>query len=357
MNETLRLFRSLTSVPTAPYYEAAVTRRALRWIRERLGAGVSVRRRRGGVIVRYTGQPGAPALAFAAHMDHPAFHLSRVTARAATATMQGGLDAAKLDGFPVEAFPALPSGNEPRGVGTLRLKGPGKPFEVRWLQRPRGPVAFATLALTPFSVAGGWLASRSIDDLLGCAVSLEAMRRLVARRAKTNVAVLLHRAEEVGFIGALDLIDAGAVPREDTILSIECSREMPGARPGRGAVIRLGDKATVFDPNATALLDEAAALRRRPIQRLRLTGGTCEATAYLGSGYEAGGVAIPLVNYHNGLRDKAIAPERVRLSDIECAVGLLVDAALLFPKKALRGTLRRRLAALHKSRKFGRITS
>jgi hypothetical protein len=74
-------------------------------------------------------------------------------------------------------------------------------------------------------------------------------------------------------------------------------------------------------------LDEAAAKLNRPVQRLRLTGGTCEATAYLGFGYEAGGLAIPLVNYHNGLRDGAIAAEKVRLSDVAGAVALLLEAA------------------------------
>ncbi|MFX7548949.1 hypothetical protein ABTJ50_21645, partial [Acinetobacter baumannii] len=83
--------------------------------------------------------------------------------------------------------------------------------------------------------------------------------------------------------------------------------------PGRGPTIRLGDKACAFDPNLVALLDDAAArLRRRgvKVQRLRLTGGTCEATAYQTFGLEAAGVAVPLVNYHNGWGADAVAPER-----------------------------------------------
>jgi endoglucanase len=191
-------------------------------------------------------------------------------------------------------------------------------------------------------VKDGWLESRSIDDLLGCAVSLEALRRCARAKAKTNVTVLLHRAEEVGFVGALDLIAEGAVSTDDTVLSIESSRELPGARPGKGPVIRLGDKATLFDANATALLDEAG--KGLKVQRLRLTGGTCEATAYLAFGYEAGGVAVPLVNYHNGWGAKAIAAEKVRLADVDGAVELLVRAAKLFPAQARRGVLRRRLS-------------
>ena len=153
----------------------------------------------------------------------------------------------------------------------------------------------------------------------------------------------------MGFIGALELIRRGALSAGDSVLSIESSRELPQARPGRGPVIRLGDRMTLFDPNLIALLDDAAkslARRRRRVQRARLTGGTCEATAYLAFGYETAGVAIPLVNYHNGGKDR-VAPEEVRLEDLAGMVDLLVEAGRLFAGRSLRGKLQRRLAKLH----------
>lgn len=176
------------------------------------------------------------------------------------------------------------------------------------------------------------------------------MRRLVAAKAKTNMTVLLNRAEEVGFVGALDMIRSGVLSPDDSYLSIESSRELPGSMPGKGPTIRLGDKATAFDPNLLALLDDAAGrlkARGSKVQRLRLTGGTCEATAYLVFGFESAGVAVPLVNYHNGWGAKAVAPERVRVKDAEGAVRLLVEAARLFPKRTLRGALRARLNDRH----------
>lgn len=343
------IFRELTSVPTAPFYEKAVARRARAWISARLGPRVSLSRRRGGLIVRYRGAGDAPALALAAHLDHPAFHLSRVTKRGALGRLMGGLPPHLLDGERVEAFAADPRDNRPLAEGVLAKTPMDGVYSLRWTRAPAAGAkpAFAALALTPYTLEGGWLSSRSIDDLLGCAVSLEALRLTAARRAPVNLTVLLHRAEEVGFIGALDLIAEGAVSLDDTVLSIESSRELPGARPGRGPVVRLGDKAAVFDANAAALLDEAAAAlrkRRVPTQRLRLTGGTCEATAYLAFGYEAGGVAVPLVNYHNGWGAGKIAPERVRAADVEGAVALLCEAAKLFAARPLRGQLRRRLS-------------
>jgi endoglucanase len=345
------LFQHLTSVPTAPFREKAVARKAREWIARHLGRRVSVREVRGGIIVSYRGAGDGPALTLAAHLDHPAFRLITLSKSGATALLQGGLPPHLLAGAAVEIFPAVPKDNTPLARGVLGPR-PGKDgglWTIRWTQAPRAgaKLSFAVLALPACEIESGWLSSRSVDDLLGCAVSLEAVRRLAAARARTNVTVLLNRAEEVGFVGALDMIASGVLPEGDSYLSIESSRELPGSRPGKGPTIRLGDKACAFDPNLVALLDEAGdRLRRRgtKVQRLRLTGGTCEATAYLTFGLEAAGVAVPLVNYHNGWGADAVAPERVRVSDVEGAVRLLVEAAKLFPSKALRGVLRARLA-------------
>jgi endoglucanase len=350
----LALFRRLTSVPTAPFRETAVSRKALEWIRENLGSRAKVRRVRGGFIVSYRGAGEAPALCLAAHLDHPAFELVEVSRTGATARLRGGLPPHLLPGAAVEAFPRVPKDNRPlaRGVIGPRPRKDGGLWTIAWSE-PLGGGAkpdFAVLALPACATKDGWLLSRSVDDLLGCAIGLEAMRRLIEARAKVNLTVLLNRAEEVGFVGALDMIRSGVLSPKDSYVSIESSRELPGSKPGGGPTVRLGDKATAFDANLTALLDDAAeALRKRggKVQRLRLTGGTCEATAYLAFGYEAGGVAIPLVNYHNGWGAEAVAPEKVRLSDVEGGVRLVVAASKLFGARILRGALRTRLEQRH----------
>jgi endoglucanase len=347
----LRLFRRLTSVPTAPFYEAAVAREVLAWLRRGLGRGVRIRRLRGGLMVSYRGTGAGPALVLAAHLDHPGFHIKSVTRRGARAVLRGGHPRHLLEGCLVEAFPARPKNNRPAAQGVL---GPppakGDAFALTWTKPPRPGtrLAFGVLALTPWTVRGGWVSSRSIDDLLGCAIALETLRRARAARLKANLTVFLHRAEEVGFVGALDFARRGLASPSDSIISIEASRSLPGARPGRGPVIRLGDKAMLFDANLVALLDQAALVlkkKRLPVQRRRLTGGTCEATAYQSFGYEAAGVALPLVNYHNGIGARRIAPEMVRTGDAAGCVGLLLAAARLFPGAQLRGAWRRRLDA------------
>ncbi len=349
------LFRHLTSVPTAPFREAAVSRKALEWIKAHLPRA-AVKRVKGGFIVSYRGAGDGPSLCLAAHLDHPAFAIVKSDARGATALLRGGLPPHLLPGARVQAFPKVPRGNVPLAFGVLgpRPKKDGAPWTIRWESAPAARPDFAVLDLPACETKDGWLLSRSVDDLLGCAISLEAMRRLIKARAKANLTVLLNRAEEVGFVGALDMIRSGVLSEKDTYLSIESSRELPGSRPGKGPTIRLGDKATAFDGNVTGLLDEAAdALRKRgrKIQRLRLTGGTCEATAYLAFGYEAGGVAVPLVNYHNGWGASAVAPEKVRLSDVEGGTALLEKTALLFGAKVLRGALRTRLERRHDGEK------
>ncbi|MBI4376238.1 MAG: hypothetical protein HY549_07280 [Elusimicrobia bacterium] len=336
------LFERLVSVPTAPFFERSALQRALSWARSSLPRSVAVHVHRGGAVLRYQGSGTRPALCLAGHIDHPTFHLKGNRAR-----MMGGLPAHLLPGSAIQAFPARPSSNEPLGIGRLG-RGRDGTFQVHWTRPPSRRAAFAVLDLPPFVLDGRWVLSRSIDDLMGSAISLEVLRRAASAGLKTNLTVLLHRAEEVGFVGALDLIARKHVSLLDSVLSIETSRELPGARPGKGPVIRLGDKASAFDPNLTALLDLAASKlkpRKIRVQRLRLTGGTCEATAYLAFGYEASGVAIPLVNYHNGWGAKSIAPEKVRVEDIAGAVELLLEAAKLFPFENLRGRLRARLAA------------
>jgi putative aminopeptidase FrvX len=348
------LFQQLTSVPTAPFREKAVTRALMAWLRAHLRGRVQVRALRGGVIVSYRGAGDGPALALAAHLDHPAFSLSKVTPKGALALKLGGLPPHLLPGAAVEAFAADNRGNTPLACGVLGKPAKKTPdlYPVAWTLPPAKGVKldFAVLALPACEVKGGWLISRSVDDLLGCAVSLEALRRLAGEKAKVNLTVLLNRAEEVGFVGALDMALSGALPPGDSYLSIESSRELPGSRPGGGPTIRLGDKASAFDPNLVALLDAAAAnlkKRGRKTQRLRLTGGTCEATAYQAFGLEAAGVAVPLVNYHNGWGADAVAPEMVRVSDVEGAVELLVEAAKLFPSMRLRGALSAALRKRH----------
>jgi endoglucanase len=97
-------------------------------------------------------------------------------------------------------------------------------------------------------------------------------------------------------------------------------------------VIRAGDKQSIFDPQLTLAVEEAArALELRvPAfrwQRALMDGGSCESTVYNHFGTRAAGVCLALGNYHNCGPDGRIAPEFVDWGDYEGLVALLRELA------------------------------
>jgi endoglucanase len=145
--------------------------------------------------------------------------------------------------------------------------------------------------------------------------------------------VLLTRAEEVGFVGAIHAAKAGTVPNESRLLSIEASRASTEAPVGSGPVIRVGDASTVFDQEMTNLMSGAALAGGLPHQRRLMAGGSCEATAFGVYGYRAAGLCLPLANYHNmgnlkeveaGSGKATPLPEVIALGDFHALVDLLL---------------------------------
>jgi endoglucanase len=186
--------------------------------------------------------------------------------------------------------------------------------------------------LTDFEVVRGHVHARQLDDLAGCAVSLAVMER-VCRDRRLNVRVLLTRAEEIGFGGALGAAADGLIPKRAWIISVEASKALPGVEIGGGPVIRVGDRAKTFDPLAENLLGAARTRlpKSQPVQRFLMSGGTCEATVFAVFGYHATGVAIPLGNYHNQGPGNRLAPEIVSVKDLSTAVNLIETASRNVP--------------------------
>ena len=119
------------------------------------------------------------------------------------------------------------------------------------------------------------------------------------KAANVHCVGLFTRAEEVGFVGAIKLAQAGILPRNLTILSLETSTPRGTAEIGRGPIVRVGDRISSFDGSATARLLSAAQEEEIPVQRCLLDGGTCEATAYQLYGYTCAAASLALGNYHN----------------------------------------------------------
>lgn len=157
---------------------------------------------------------------------------------------------------------------------------------------------------------------------------------LAADPPRHAVAVLLTRAEEDGFIGALgSVLTPKLLKPNDRVVSIECSAAQPAALLGGGVTVRVGDATSVFDSTLThfltaqakALADEDSAFK---FQRALMPGGTCEATVFDAWGYQSAAACVPLGNYHNMDRDAGkLAAEFIDVADWRSMVRLFIRCA------------------------------
>ena len=161
-------------------------------------------------------------------------------------------------------------------------------------------------------------------------------------------------AEEVGFHGALALAESKCLPKKSLIISLETSRELPPAKMGQGVIIRVGDRASIFDSTSTRFLTEVASDlgKTKPnykFQRALMSGGTCEASAYQEYGYRCAAVCVALGNYHNCGENDLIGAEYVSANDFGSMHDLLVECARVWEKAdQFTARLPERLAKLSK---------
>src|SRR5260370_14136308 len=128
-------------------------------------------------------------------------------------------------------------------------------------------------------VEGDRLYSRACDDLIGCATIVASLRTLSESAFAGCVAGVFTRAEEVGFIGAIQLAKSKLLPPDTTIVSLEASSEIPPAKMGEGPIIRVGDRSSIFDPPTTDFFVELVRTEKIRFHRCLMPVGTCEATA------------------------------------------------------------------------------
>jgi putative aminopeptidase FrvX len=296
-----------------------------------------------------------PVRLYMAHMDHPGFHGVRWLGRdQLRVKWHGGAPTRGLRGARVWIADADSNRYEGRLL-RARLTHDGRTIDtadvqvaVPNLKRKRIPnTLYGGLRFrAPVWRAGRRLYTHVADDLIGVFATVATAVHVYRKRGNTRASFLglLTRAEEVGFIGAVGHFTLGWLarsPRPVICVSLETSRTLPNAVIGKGPVVRLGDRRTVFDPGALNVLMQVA---RRTLahrhQRRIMDGGTCEATAATVHGLTAIGISVPLGNYHNqgfeGGPDcrgrNAPAPEFVHLDDVD---GLLT---------LCRGLLRQGLA-------------
>jgi putative aminopeptidase FrvX len=219
-------------------------------------------------------------------------------------------------------FPKPGKTPKPTAAGGKPSRADAPPEAV--IARVKEPIAAGSPGMWDCHVAiirGHRLHCRASDDLSGVAAILCTLDEIDRRGVRCPCYAFFTRAEEVGFAGALAAVNGKTVPQNTIVVAVENSKTLPGAALGDGPVLRVGDKATVFTPAATAYCQVAAeTLAKRDksfrFQRKLMDGGTCESTAYCHYGYEATGICLPLLNYHNmDVASRKIAPESIDVRD------------------------------------------
>lgn len=340
--EALAVLREVASIPTAPLHEEDVATYVRRYL-DRLGLARRIDAY-GNLFATYQKGASDHPLALVAHLDHPALEITAVDPSGTTeARLLGGVPSACFDR--PAPMRVITGAGEVKATIVSYLPDPatGRPASLQL--QANGPVRvgdFAVFDLPSFEQSGDQVSLRVADDLAGVAAVLLTLKNLVEGGIEGMVHAVFTRAEEIGLIGAILVAEEKALPPETIVVSLECSRELPGAQPGLGPVIRVGDRTRSFSPEGEAVLLAARdALPDVPIQRQLMSGGTCEATAFGLRGYRTTGVALPLVNYHNVGPGNQIAPERIDFRDFLGEVRLLTVAAELSPRPITLGAERR----------------
>ena len=330
------ILKSLCSVPTAPFAEGQV----VEFVREFVGRrkNLALRADRfGNLLIELKSSSRLPRWVFTAHMDHPGFVAKKMLdSRRLLANFRGWVKVDFVRGTRVRFFDSAGEASGKVIEATVdkydRLDVPHEVVvRVEREVEPKSPGMFDQGA---GRYAGGKFFSRVCDDLGGAAACLEMIDRLSRGRLKSPVAVLLTRAEEEGFIGCIAVCEHRTLLRKtDRVIAIECSSEQPAAPQGKGVIIRVGDRASVFNSALTYFLgQQAEALTKKDrkfrYQRALMPGGVCEATVYDVYGYTAASLCVALGNYHNmDIKRGKIGPEYIDVADWRNMVKLFVRVA------------------------------
>jgi len=327
----LELLRDLCSLPTAAFLEDAVLAFVDAWARRRKNLHLDVDKF-GNRLITTRGK--GPRMVFVAHADHPAFASGDTVDGRLHAEFRGGVhvDCCRR-GTKVRFGDVVTRVRDAVGDEAGRLVS--ATFDVpRGKHVARGMPGMFDFGRTPARLTRTRLVSRACDDLAGLAACLAALDRLRSR-PRAPCGVLVTRAEEVGFIGAIAAVKAGKkglLRKDDRVISIETSAIQPAAPIGGGCVLRVGDKTSVFHSGLTDYLHRRCQELAKTVDgfkfnRALMPGGTCEATPFDAFGHLAAAACVPLAHYHNMDRQKKLmAAEQIDLGDWRNLVTFLADA-------------------------------
>jgi putative aminopeptidase FrvX len=192
------------------------------------------------------------------------------------------------------------------------------------------------LASEPLELPNRRVASRSMDNRLGCYVALEAAR-LVAESggAPGDVAAVAAVQEEVGDFGGARTIAFSLQPAVAIVVDVTSATDIPGGDPKLDGEHKLGSGPTIgrgstVNPKVFELLCEAAEAEEIPYTIEASMGDThtdLDAIHLSRAGVATGLVSIPTRYLHS-------PTETVSLDDVEACARLIAAFARRLPADA-----------------------
>ncbi|MFW6115971.1 MAG: M42 family metallopeptidase [Chloroflexota bacterium] len=174
----------------------------------------------------------------------------------------------------------------------------------------------------PFAVQGSRLVSKAMDDRIGCAVIIEALRRM--QETPHDLYVVFAVQEEVGLRGARTSA-YGIDPDLALAVDVTGTGDTPESRPmavklGQGPAVKVQDRGMIAHPRVRRLLEERAEQAGIPYQLEVLERGSTDAAAMqlTRSGVPAGCLSVPCRYVHS-------PSEMVDEGDVENSVRLLLE--------------------------------
>lgn len=279
----------------------------------------------GNLIAHKKGGGDGRRIMVAAHMDEIGLIITHVDDK-------GYLRFARVGGV----LPATPVGSRVRfGNGTVGIIGHEDGLEAKadgtWeklfvdvgaTSRDDSPVQVGDVAgfHLPMADLGQRLVAKSMDDRVGCAVVVAAVKAVAS--TPNELFLVFTTQEEVGTRGAV-VSTYGIEPEVGIAVDVTPTGDFPESRPmsvslGKGAAIKVLDSGMISHPGVKNWMVATAEARDIPYQLEVLDRGSTDARAMQTSraGLPAGCLSIPTRYVHT-------QSEMVDMGDVEACVQLL----------------------------------
>ncbi len=331
-----RHLATLLDCPTAPFHEDVPLQRVLQFAQDR-GLPAS-RDAWGNVSVAWDGHGArmeGPPLALVAGLDHPGGEVLAVAGDTAEVAWHGEVLAEYLSGAWLRIHGR--QGSVAAEVTSIVTR-PGALGDVpdRLLVESGDRVQvgdIVTLDLPALAQEGSEIRARGALAPIGAAALLDLLERLTALRVACVVQCFFTRGSSVGFAGTQGLLERGLLMPGQTVIAVHGVGVQPGAMPGAGPVLRLGDACSLFDADVVRVLDRAAVRFRENfpeagLQRAVLPHGASDAGLLALQQRRVAALCVPIQNPLNMGPRGVPEPESFHLQDYLSLVDLLETVAV-----------------------------